>query len=128
MFNKVAPYSVLAGIAVFLLTSIPRVSAQAPEPLPEGVEVLGTGPVHEAFAKQVNTKPTAFPVINKQPPELVAELPADQRPEGDQVQWIPGYWFYDDDRKDYIWISGFWRDPPPGQQWVPGQWLTAGTG
>ena len=38
------------------------------------------------------------------------------------MQWIPGYWAYDDDRTDYIWISGFWRIAPPGRVWVPGSW------
>ena len=43
-------------------------------------------------------------------------------PQGADVEWIPGYWAWDDERNDYLWISGIWRDIPPGRQWVPGYW------
>jgi hypothetical protein len=49
-------------------------------------------------------------------------MPPDQKPEGANVVWIPGYWVWDDDRKDFIWESGIWRDVPPDRQWVPGYW------
>jgi len=35
---------------------------------------------------------------------------------------MPGYWAWDEDRKDFIWVSGFWRNVPPGRTWVPGSW------
>jgi len=38
------------------------------------------------------------------------------------VDWIPGYWHFDTERKDFIWVSGFWRRVPPGRTWVPGYW------
>jgi hypothetical protein len=38
------------------------------------------------------------------------------------VQWIGGYWAWDGDRQDFLWVSGVWRVPPPGRQWVPGYW------
>ena len=38
------------------------------------------------------------------------------------MEWIPGYWAWDDQRNDYLWISGIWRDIPPGRHWVPGYW------
>src|SRR6266436_5157285 len=85
----------------------------------QGVEVLARGPVHEAYAEPVDAQPAPSPIIRKQPPDPIAELPPDQKPEGDNVQWLPGYWAWDDDRSDYIWVSGFWRQPPPGRQWVP---------
>ena len=56
------------------------------------------------------------------------ELPPDQRPDGMNVAWIPGYWTWDDDRDDFIWVSGVWRDLPPGRQWVPGYWAPSGGG
>ena len=87
-----------------------------------GVQVLTRGPVHEAFAEASMTGATAGVVITKAPPDPIAELPPDQRPEGDNVAWIPGYWSWDDDRSDFIWVSGVWRDLPPGRQWVPGYW------
>src|SRR5206468_1431519 len=86
------------------------------------VEVLARGPVHEAFAELTNTNPEQTPVVTKQPPELIEELPPDQKPEGDDVQWLPGYWAWDDEAKDFIWVSGCWRDAPPGRRWAPGHW------
>ncbi|SIO66335.1 YXWGXW repeat-containing protein [Singulisphaera sp. GP187] len=90
-----------------------------------GMQVLTRGPVHEAFAEPVVFDPKACPVIPKQPPPQVEELPPDQQPEGTNVQWIPGYWSWDDERNDYLWVSGIWRDVPPGRQWVPGYWSEA---
>jgi hypothetical protein len=87
----------------------------------EGPDVLARGPVHEAFASTVEM-PKAGEIAPKQPPEAIEELPPDQKPEGDNVQWIPGYWDWDDERTDFIWISGFWRVPPPNHVWVPGSW------
>jgi hypothetical protein len=88
----------------------------------DGVEVLTRGPVHEAYAEAVDASPQATPVINKKPPEPIPEMPPDQKPEGDKVEWMSGYWAWDADRKDYIWVSGFWRTAPPGRAWVPGHW------
>ena len=88
----------------------------------DGVEVLARGPVHEAFAEAVTDRPQATPIVPKQPPKPVDELPAEQKPEGENVQWVPGYWNWDDERSDYLWVSGFWRVPPPNRQWLPGSW------
>ena len=58
-------------------------------------------------------------IVPNAPPAVIDELPPDQKPAGDNVQWIPGYWGWDDEVKDYLWVSGFWRVPPPKRQWVP---------
>ena len=87
-----------------------------------GMQVLTRGPVHEAFAKASMTGATAGLIVSKAPPDPIAEIPPDQRPEGGNVAWIPGYWSWDDERTDFIWVSGVWRDLPPGRQWVPGYW------
>jgi hypothetical protein len=55
-------------------------------------------------------------------------MPPDQKPEGSNVQWIPGYWSWDDEKGDFVWISGIWRDTPPDRQWVPGHWLQVDNG
>ncbi len=90
---------------------------------PNGPEVLARGPIHEAFAAPVAFNPTPGIVVPKSPPSSqVEEQPPDQRPEGNHVDWIPGYWAWDDERNDFLWISGIWRDIPPGRQWVPGYW------
>ncbi len=88
----------------------------------EGVEVLTRGPVHEAFAETVTFDPEPGIVAPKAPPAAIEELPPDQKPEGANVAWIPGYWAWDDDRNDFLWVSGIWRALPPGRQWVPGYW------
>ena len=88
----------------------------------QGGQVMTRGPVHEAFAAPLVHDPKASPTIEKQPPEPIQEMPPDQKPAGQNVQWIPGYWSWDVSQNDFIWISGIWREPPPNSQWVPGYW------
>jgi hypothetical protein len=88
----------------------------------EDVQILTRGPVHEAFAESVSFDPVAGVIISGPVPEAIEELPPEQQLEGDNVTWIPGYWAWDDDQNDFIWISGIWRNLPPGRQWVPGYW------
>jgi hypothetical protein len=124
-----------AGLLVAALLSTPESEAQPPsgpptaapadDPAPQkGVEVQTRGPIHEAFAT-----PTAEPVptapVTKAPPKPIQEMAPEQKPEGDAV-WIGGYWAWDDDRKDYLWVSGVWRVVPPGKQWVAGYWREEG--
>jgi hypothetical protein len=90
-----------------------------------GVEVLTRGPIHEAFAMPVNSERTTGIIIPRQPPDPVEEVPPEARPEGDNVTWISGYWSWDDDRKDFVWVSGVWRVPPPNFRWIPGYWQQA---
>ncbi|MCE5267866.1 MAG: hypothetical protein LLG00_08265 [Planctomycetaceae bacterium] len=94
----------------------------------QGVQVLTRGPVHEAFAETVTFDPVPGIVAPKAPPAAIEELPPEQRPEGDNVAWIPGYWGWDEDRNDFLWVSGVWRDLPPGRQWVPGYWVQSAQG
>ncbi|HEV3383664.1 MAG TPA: hypothetical protein VG097_02550 [Gemmata sp.] len=86
-----------------------------------GMEVLSRGPVHEAYA-DTHAESSSTPAVTKMPPDGIEELPPDHKPDGNNVQWIPGYWHWDEDRKDFTWISGFWRSVPPGRVWVPGSW------
>lgn len=94
----------------------------------DDVEVLARGPVHEAYAEPSEREPKPTPVIAKEPPKPIEELPPDQKPEGDNVQWMPGYWQWDEERKDFLWVSGFWRNAPPDRMWVPGSWRKAADG
>ncbi|MGM0426753.1 MAG: hypothetical protein ACQEQ7_05910 [Thermodesulfobacteriota bacterium] len=87
-----------------------------------GVDVLTHGPIHEAFAEAVVFDPEPGIVAPKAPPDPINEIPPEQKPEGD-VEWIPGYWAWDDDRSDFIWVSGMWRVIPPERQWIPGYWV-----
>ena len=86
------------------------------------VEVLTRGPVHEAYALPVGNGATPGLAVGKCPPDPIDEQAPDIKPEGDAAAWIPGYWSWDDDRKDFIWVSGVWRVPPPGYNWVSGYW------
>jgi hypothetical protein len=112
-----------------LLLGTGSAPSQEPPPPPDqpaaangDTEALARGPVHEAYAEPVNYHPEAGPVVDKKPPDPIEEQPPDQKPDGNDVRWIPGYWSWDDESKDYLWVSGFWRDIPPGQRWVPGAW------
>lgn len=94
----------------------------------DGIEVLARGPVHEAYAEPSEREPKPSPVIPKEPPKAIEELPPDQKPQGDNVQWMPGYWSWDDEKKDFVWVSGFWRNAPAGRAWAPGSWAKTDDG
>jgi len=93
-----------------------------------GIEVLTRGPVHEAFAQPVNLGRGLALIITGQPPEPINETPPDLRPESGSVVWIPGYWSWDSQGNDFVWVTGVWRVPPPGMQWIPGYWATTSGG
>jgi hypothetical protein len=133
--------SALGLAAVLVLGNAVRTQEPPPPPQPdqnqpadggavgqEGVQVQTRGPVHEAFAEPAIRGPRATPVVPKQPPDPIDELPPDQKPAGENVRWIPGYWAWEDDRSDFIWVSGVWRSLPPGRSWVPGTWNQADDG
>lgn len=119
----------VAGMLALLSGGGSRALAQAWNPnRNEGVEILTRGPVHEAFAGPVNYDPIQGDVVIREPPRAIEEIPPEEMPGGDNVAWISGYWSWDDDRGDFIWISGIWRDPPPDRSWVPGYWSAASRG
>ncbi|QDT01236.1 hypothetical protein [Adhaeretor mobilis] len=90
------------------------------------MNVLERGPIHEAFAEPfaLDVNDAASPVIDLEPPAPIEELPPEVRPEGNNVQWLGGYWMFSEEQNDFIWISGVWREIPPGRQWMPGHWST----
>lgn len=94
-------------------------------PNQDGIEVEARGQVHEAFAAPHEARQAPTPIVAKKPPEPINELPPEQKPEGDNVQWIPGYWMWDEDRTDFLWVSGTWRVMPPERRWIPGYWNQA---
>ena len=119
------PRALIGALTLSLFCSAPLLTFRADAQSAEGVEELTRGPVHEAFATSVSYEPVAGIIVDKQPPELIEELAPEQRPAGTNVAWISGYWAWDDDRNDFIWVSGIWRNLPPGRQWVPGYWAAA---
>lgn len=101
---------------------------QDPPDIPKEYDVATRGPVHEAFAQPIDLKPEAGPAVPKAPPAPVEELPPEQQPEGNDIEWIPGYWAWDGEENNFLWVSGFWRDAPPGRKWIPGTWQEAEDG
>ncbi|MFP6602542.1 MAG: hypothetical protein VB862_08435, partial [Pirellulaceae bacterium] len=116
----------LFNLAALNLTGLAQEETLPPQPGSEATqeqpEVLTRGPVHEAFAEQINNNPAAGVLIPKAPPQPIGEVPPEFKPEGQNVIWIPGYWSWDDEREDHIWVSGVWRVPPQDRRWVPGYW------
>src|SRR5262249_30920617 len=101
---------------------------QGEQGVEEGMEPQTRGPVHEAFAAPTDSTPRPTPIVPKQPPDPVEEMPPDQKPEGTNVQWVAGYWAWDEDTHDFLGISGSWRDGPPDRVWTPGYWAQADGG
>lgn len=94
----------------------------------QGYEALTRGPLHEAFANPYATSPEPGMIVEERPPEPIEEVPPEQMPEGDNVTWIPGYWGWDPDSEEFVWISGLWRNVPADRRWVPGYWAEADGG
>ncbi len=118
--------AVSAVVAVGTMLSPPTIRAQSSQAA--DVQILTRGPVHEAFAETVSFDPRPGLIVRAEVPNPIEELPPEQQLEGDNVSWIPGYWAWDDERNDFLWISGIWRNLPPGRQWIPGYWSSIGDG
>jgi len=100
----------MVAVLATLGTNVGLYKAIAAPPGPAGAE------------QTVTYDPVPGIVVPKTPPAAIEELPPAQKPEGANVAWIPGYWGWDDERSDFLWVSGVWRALPPGRQWVPGYW------
>ena len=124
---RCSPCALSGAAALALLLPLSTARAEPPRDAPEGVEVLGRGPVHEAFAQPVEEKPGPSPAVPKEPPPAPKEVPPEQKP-GDKAEWVAGYWQWDADKEEFIWVSGFWRKPPPGRAWVPGRYVKTDDG
>ncbi|WP_435007780.1 hypothetical protein P12x_005045 [Tundrisphaera lichenicola] len=99
------------------------------DPSPSEIRVLARGPIHEAYLGPILFNPSHGIVATQAPPStLIEELPQELRPEGIQVEWIPGNWAWDHQQRSFLWVSGVWRDVPPGRQWIPGYWSQVPTG
>ena len=99
-----------------------------PTPVEEQPEVLTRGPVNEAFAQPVNLEDQQGLETPTAPPADINELPPETTPADPRFTWVPGYWAWDSERNDYIWVSGCWRVGPPGMSWVPGYWAQSPKG
>jgi hypothetical protein len=120
--------SVVSLIVFLACTAAAQEPPIPPEEQPAGAETLTRGPVHEAFAEPVTLEAEAGFVAPNQPPPNVVEYPPADRPRGDRYVWVPGYWSWDADRNDFIWVSACWRVAPPSMRWVPGYWTPMASG
>jgi hypothetical protein len=114
--------SAISRIAAFAMAGWLLSPDQAAANPDDGYELLTRGPVHEAFAATVTYDAEPGIIIETAPPGAIEELPPEQQPEGENVVWIPGYWAWDEEQGTFLWVSGIWRNLPPGREWVPGYW------
>jgi hypothetical protein len=89
---------------------------------------LENGPLHEAFDRPITSGPSTGVTVDQEPPEPIDEIPPQYRMEGDNVEWIPGYWTWLDEQNDFVWVSGVWRALPPERFWTPGHWAEIADG
>lgn len=89
------------------------------------IKTYENGPVHEAVVTRVSGN-TLLEAVPEKPPEPINErIP---RQLDFQAEWIGGYWAWDTQEGQFVWVSGAWRRPPPGHQWVTGFWKQAEEG
>jgi hypothetical protein len=129
---------VLGAMVTWLLVGGQWTGAQEAPAEPEEIDVawdvedgdaehLLRGAMHEAFAAPVPFNPEPGIVVPKEPPAPINEMPPEMRPDADSI-WLEGYWAWDDELEEFIWISGVYRVPPPGRRWVPGNWRKVAEG
>ena len=116
------PIATFGRIAAFILAGWLFSPVQAVVVPNDDYEILTRGPVHEAFAGTVTFDPEPGIIIDTTPPGAIEELPPEHQMEGENVAWIPGYWAWDEEQGSFLWVSGIWRNLPPGREWVPGYW------
>ena len=114
-------------LTMFALASLtPSQEPAVPTPLqgnpPDPIEIQTRGPLHEAYAQPFEQQPAPGSIVPKVPPAPIPEDPPAERLANDNAQWIPGYWAWDAERQQFMWVSGVQRVPPQGRQFVPGYW------
>ncbi len=126
MFLVSAGISGLVGLGTLANAAIqerlPDLQLPPQEPIPlvipdngnEFGQPLLRGPVHEAFAELYQAEPNPGVIITQRPPELIDESPPEVQPMGRNIEWISGYWAFDDQGEEFLWVSGVWREIPPG--------------
>jgi hypothetical protein len=129
-----APQPAAAPATVPMIETAPALVPVLPSPTqtiavePDEADVLTRGRLHEAYGELIAYNPQPGIIITKAPPAPVEELPPEMKPAGNNVIWIPGYWWWDEEQNDFVWISGLWRDAPPDCEWVPGYWTPVANG
>jgi hypothetical protein len=84
------------------------------------IKIYEEGPINEAYLSKFGGNNLILDAIPREPPYPINErIP----PQTDmQAEWVPGYWAWQDEINDFVWVSGVWRKPPPGHLWISGFW------
>jgi len=77
--------------------------------------------LHEALLSTAPDRNRDPERIDKAPPLPILERPGGS-PTSPDARWVDGYWEWDRQSNDFIWVTGIWRVPPPGKFWVNGYW------
>jgi WXXGXW repeat (2 copies) len=82
---------------------------------------------HDALQTAQPPRPADRAHAPEQPPAPIAERPAGARPQR-RAEWVPGYWDWDPERAEFVWMGGVWQVPPPSTIWVSSRWMRDGDG
>lgn len=119
--ERTAPLGTFVRLAAAAVAWAATAAAQEPT-FDQDVAIQTRGPVHEAFADLATFDPAPDAETAREPPAAVEEWPPEERPAGENAQWIAGYWAWDDEPGAYLWVSGVWRVAPPAHRWIAGYW------
>ncbi len=97
-------------------TAFPRI------PTPEGYDILLQGPLHEAFGQFHDRSRQLQMMASYEPPPPLDEQKPSREPGGKNRRWLSGYWAWHDLLADFVWVSGMYREVPPGRKWQAGFW------
>ncbi len=118
----------ILGLASLGTPQEPSSNQNPVQVLQDPIEVQARGPVHEAFAQPFDIKPEPGELVPKEPPAPIPEDPPEERPSAENAKWIGGYWAWDAQKQDFLWVSGVYRVPPQGRTFVPGYWSQTANG
>ena len=90
--------------------------------LQDPIQIQTSGPLHEAFAQPIDAQGAPGPIVPKEPPPMIPEDPPEQKPAAENSQWHSGYWAWDAQKQEFLWVTGVHRVPPDGRTFVPGYW------
>ncbi len=117
----VAPNPLGEDIPLAVDADIPNEPAKPPAPREIDGEPVYRGPVHEAFAEPLSLTPKADKTVPREPPAPITEIAPRTSDDVQNMEWISGYWAWDEQPQDFVWVSGVWRRVPIGRGWQKGR-------
>lgn len=97
------PFFLILFLMGFFLLTFEKGHGEPSKPFLEG-------PIHESYITRTSDN-VILEATPQQPPDPLIER--SPRQVDIQAEWIPGYWAWDKNNTDFIWVSGVWRRPPP---------------